>query len=264
MAQKSLAFDVRNKLGTDCIVFHVPLNLHLWVFFKCNPCTQNTEQSPVLAKIAGLQTTASHFWGFADTWCSGKDTVTSCKSLPWLPLGWMAALQARQMCVWELILNLGKNPEKCRSASRFQRHSLTSQVKRSAAAAAAVFVACLVTLLQTSWHRCTLPNFRSQGNCRGGNLRSHLFLNSSFHCKGKQSNDVLQTQEISLQWLLYTRQPFRVSTQDPENNTDLKSQALIKAAFSFMQLKHIFPHQKRRKNNKQACFTPVKEEKKLL
>lgn len=54
-------------------------------------------------KIAGLETTASHFWGFADTWCSGKDTVMSCESLPWLALGWPLSGQADT--------RLGANPE---------------------------------------------------------------------------------------------------------------------------------------------------------
>lgn len=64
-------------------VSHTTQSKYIYIYFKCNPRTQKTAQSPLLAKITGLQTTASYFWGFADTWCSQKDAVTSCKSLPW-------------------------------------------------------------------------------------------------------------------------------------------------------------------------------------
>jgi len=65
---------------------------------------------------------------------------------------------------------------------------------------------------------------------------------------------VIQTQEASLQWLLYPRHPLWVTTQDPENKTDFNGQALTKAAFLFIQLKHTFPHQKRWKNEQGGMF----------
>lgn len=54
--------------------------------------------------------------------------------------------------------------------------------------------------------------------------------------------------------------------QDPENQADLKSQALIKAVFLLIQLKHIlFLNKKGGKTiSKKEHLTPVKEQNKLL